>query len=445
MANCIVSAEFRIALIGRTNVGKSTLFNRLTKSKKALTFNRPGTTRDAKEKEIDIFNKKAILIDLPGMFDVSELSDIISAKLDELIDLSNLILFVIDGIDGLVNHDKDIAALLRKRNRYVIVVVNKCEKKMAESVYFEAMELGFEKVCKVSAEHGLGINDLCEFISQCIPAAEGVKSDINNQSIKLAIIGRPNAGKSTLVNALLGKNKQLVADFAGLTRESSEFEFEFEGRQIILIDTPGVRRSSRIFDTLEKISVANSKKAYRNSDIVIFVIDATSLISGRIEKQDLNLISRIIMEGKSLIVTFNKYDKTPYDKDDLPEFIKRNFNKSLSQFKDVPFLFISATKKENLSKMLHLVIDSYDKQKLKIKTSELNQWLQIINQNDLMQTASTKFKLKYITQIGIHPPSFVIFVSNKNYIRKDHERFIINKLRQNFALTDIVIKVYFKN
>ena len=445
--------KFQIALIGRTNVGKSTLFNRLSGTREALAFDRPGVTRDIKEKSIDIWGKSAVLIDSPGMFDYADcdndpkLMSAINAKLNEIIKNSNLVIFVIDGVVGITPNDDEIARILRKAGKKVIVAVNKSESKSSAFSFADAMKFGFEDVVQISAEHGLGIDELYEILNKYLP--ENSKSeqqkDEDSEIIKLAIVGRPNVGKSTIVNKLIKKDKQLVADYAGVTRESSSSDFDFEDRKIRIIDTPGIRRQSKIKDILEKISVSSSKNSYKKADAVILVIDASTLIAGEIEKQDLTLASDIIKAGKAIVIAFNKYDKTPYKKEDKPEFLKRNFARSFSQLKDVPFLFTSALNGENINKMLKTVISVYDKQAKKFKTSDLNDWLNFINQSDILQNGSAKFKLKYITQVGSIPPTFLIFVSNKTNMRNDHKRFIINNLKNYFSLSDIAINVIFRD
>ncbi|MDR0744796.1 MAG: ribosome biogenesis GTPase Der [Holosporales bacterium] len=443
------SDKFRIALIGRTNVGKSTLFNRILGKRSALVFDRNGVTRDSKEGDAEIWGKKVSLIDTPGMFDYAEcdqnpeLMQAISTKVKEVIDSANIILFVIDGVLGITEYDREIANILRKTGKTIIVVVNKSEKKVSQLMYIEAVEFGFGDVISISAEHSIGIDSLYETIFPLITETNDEIAD-NENTIKLTFIGRPNVGKSTIVNRILGEEKQLVADFAGLTRESSEAYFEFENRKIKIIDTPGLRRRSRANDVLEKISASSSVNSYKNADIVVLLIDASSLQNGKIEKQDLTLASNIIKNGKVLIIAFNKYDKAPYGKDDTPEFLKRNFSKSLSQLKDVPFLFISALDGTNVVKMLKMAFAVYEIQKEKIKTSDLNNWLLELNATDLLQSGSAKFKLKYITQIKTTPPTFIIFVSNKSKIRVDHERFIINRLKKDFSMNSITINVFFR-
>jgi GTP-binding protein len=398
-----------------------------------------------------INEKKLILTDSPGMFDYEEsdsfLLDGISRKINELLASTDLILFVLDGSTGLTAYDKEIARILRKCGKSVIVVINKSDKKKRiEQVYFEALELGFEDVLRISAEHGNGIDALCQNISDRIPynGPETEAGAAPEEVIKITIIGRPNVGKSTLINQILGEDRQLVADFAGLTRESAEFEILFQGKSIRLLDTAGIRRRNRVQDILEKKSVQNSRKSYKNSDTVILMIDATTLESGRLDRQDLALAADVIKEGKALIVAFNKVDRTPYAVGEVPLFLKRNFKHSLSQLKNISFLFISALNHENINTLLQAVLTIYEKQKIRIKTSALNRWLADIKQSEMLQSASVKFKLKYMTQVGILPPTFLIFISNENGLREDHKRFISNGFRKYFELDDIPLHIVFR-
>jgi GTP-binding protein len=443
--------KFRVTLIGRNNVGKSTLFNRISKSREAITSDKPGVTRDFREKRVDIWGKSIFLIDTPGMFDKTnndhpELIKAINEKMDDVIKSSNLIIFVIDGVTGISPNDFEIAKVLRKSDKDVIVVINKSETQKAESVHIDALELGFGDIVRVSAEHGNGMSDFFELIDKYLP--ENLyfedEEDKKEEIIKLAIIGRPNVGKSTMINTILGTNKQLVADFAGVTKESSESIFEFKGRKLNIIDTPGIRRHAKVHDVLEKISVYNSRNSYKQADATILVIDAESLEHGKIEKQDLVLASNIIEEEKPLVIAFNKYDKTPYKKNDIPSFLKYAFATRLSQLKEVPFLFVSALKNENIEKMMDMLLSIYDKQKKKIKTSTLNEWLHEINKTNLLKGGIVRFKLKYITQIGILPPRFLIFMANKENMRLDQERYIMNSLKRCFNLGDTAVSVIFK-
>ncbi len=443
---------FKIALMGRTNVGKSTLFNRIVRAKNALTYNRQGVTRDAKEKTITIFDKIVTLTDSPGMFDYAEcdnkpeLMNAINEKIKTVIENSDLIIFVTDGIAGLSTNDFKTADILRKSGKNIIMAVNKTEGTVKEQAYVDAVTLGFKNTIAISAEHDIGINELLDCVYKHIPEQLISTEEMRQKNfIKLAFIGRPNVGKSTLTNALLGTDKQLVADFPGLTRESSAFDFTYNGTNLKLIDTPGVRRKAKITDKLEKISVTSTLRSYRHADVVVLLIDATTVEHGVLEKQDLTLASNVLNDGRALILAFNKYDKTKFKKNSKPKDLVYNIQHSLAQHKDVPFIFISAVNKDNLNKLIDLVVKTYERHRIKINTSKLNRWLQIINDTDVMKSASMKFKLKYVTQIGETPPTFLIFVSRLQEMRDDKERFIQNHFKQHFNLNDIVVRFVFKS
>jgi GTP-binding protein len=390
------------------------------------------------------------------MFDYAEYNSdqsllvALNKKLAGLVNSADLIIFVLDGITGITTYDRDIANVIRKTGKKVIVAVNKSERKGTEHSYIAATEFGFSEVHRISAEHGLGIDSLLEAISENIPEADGgVKPGLNDgtneDAIRLAIIGRPNVGKSTMINSILGEEKQIVADYSGLTRESAEFIFQHGNKAFKLVDTAGIRRKNRVCDILEKISVLNARQSYRNADAVILMIDAMTLKAGKIDKQDLALAADILKHGKALVIAFNKVDKTPYKSNESSRFLKRYFKKSLSQLKEVPFLFTSALYRENIEKMLQMIISTYDSQKTKIKTSDLNEWLREVGRSGLMQSSSVRLKLKYITQVGVLPPKFLIFVTRGDSLREDHKRFIINSFRETFNIQNVAVNIIFRN
>ncbi|MDR1609790.1 MAG: ribosome biogenesis GTPase Der [Holosporales bacterium] len=446
----------KIVIAGRTNVGKSTLFNRLTHGREAVVFNRPGVTRDLREREAEILNKRATIVDTPGLFDAlslgghPNLTRFVRTEIERVIDESSLVLLVLDGTSsGIMSNDREIAQLVRKSGKPVIIVVNKADCRGTDAVYSEATELGFERVVKVSAEHGEGIDVLLESICDFIPDMEATEStdagEPADPAMKLAIVGRPNTGKSAIVNSIVGECRRLVGDFAGLTRESTELEFRFKGRLIKIIDTPGLRRKSKIADTLEMIVDSNGRNAYRNADAVILVIDASSLICGEIESYDLKIAADIVKEGKALVIAFNKCDITPFKPHDTPAFLQRNFKTSFAQLKEVPFLLVSALRRININKMLKLTLLAYDKHSQKVKTSDLNSWLRCMCQGGGLQSCAARFSLKYITQVGTTPPTFLIFVSNKSSMQENQKRFIANSLRSHFGLKDVPIRIIFRD
>ncbi|MDR1333291.1 MAG: 50S ribosome-binding GTPase, partial [Holosporales bacterium] len=302
---------------------------------------------------------------------------------------------------------------------------------------------------KISAEHGTHIDELLESIHGLLPVASETDDSAtpapDETAIKLAIVGRPNVGKSAMVNSIIGSYKRCVGDYAGLTRESASLEFNFRGQQVVIIDTPGLRRKSRITDTLEMITTSNCRNAYKSADVVILVIDASSLICGEIESYDLKIAADVVKEGKAIIIAFNKCDLTPFDFNDTPEFLKRNFMMSFSQLKEVPYLFVSALLNKNIDRLMKLMLSSYHKRCRKIKTSDLNSWLHSIRDAGVLQSGGSRFSLKYITQVRASPPTFLIFVSNSENMRNDQKRFVINNLKNHFEMGDVVTRIIFKN
>jgi GTP-binding protein len=425
----------------------------LTHGREAVVFNRPGVTRDLRERHTELLNKRATIVDTPGLFDAFSLGGhldlmrFVRSEIGRVIGESSLIILVLDGTSpGITPSDHEITQLVRKSGKPVIVAINKADRRDAAAVYSEATELGFERVIKISAEHGDGIDLLLESICDFIPDEELQKhTDVSEQAMRLAIIGRPNTGKSAIVNSIIGECKRLVGDFVGLTRESAELEFRFKGRLIKIIDTPGLRRKSKITDTLEMIVDSNGRNAYRNADAVILVIDASSLICGEVESYDLKIAADIVKEGKALIIAFNKCDITPFKPHDTPAFLQRNFRTSFAQLKEVPFLLVSALLRININKMLKLTLLAYDKYSRTVKTSDLNSWLRSMCQGGGLQSCAARFSLKYITQVGTSPPTFLIFISNKSNIQESQRRFIANNLRSHFGLKDVPIRIILRN
>jgi GTP-binding protein len=377
-------------------------------------------------------------MDTPGIFDDNcdcSIAHDIESKLIAAIREAGAVFFVVD------DADYDTARLLRKQNKEnVVVIANKNDKNSQAQV--AALELGFPIVISVSAEHGDGIFALLEHLYAMLPD-EIEKTEPEENDVKLAIVGRPNVGKSTIINTIIDANKRLTADFSGTTRETCEVSFDFMGKRISLLDTPGIRRKSCVDDVLEKISIITAQKAYKDADMVILVIDGVSLKNGTIEKQDMTLASSIIENGKTLIIAINKVDLTPYSfYKATPIFLKQELNRNLSQLKNVHTVFVCGHNRSSVLSILSKAIYVLEKQDKRIKTSNLNNWLADLNKTDIMQ--SVRFKLKYIAQIGSSPPKFLIFATNIKNIRDSQKRFIINNLSSFFNYEGVLIRVLFK-
>lgn len=438
--------NFVISIVGRTNVGKSTIFNRLTRSRDAIVYNQSSVTRDIKSGYVNFFGKNAILQDTPGIYDEIDIDDPslrnkVCDNIERAISASDLIIFTIDAVSGIIDYDYRIAKLLRKYNKVVAVVCNKCESaEVANSVSAECF--GFKDVFYISAEHNIGVMDLELFLSSMIPERSFVT--VQHSDTKITIIGKQNVGKSTMINLILGEDKQLVADYAGLTRDVAQYNCNFCGHDICIVDTPGIRRKKANHDDLSTISAIISKNSIHYTDVVILIIDAATLEHGDIDRIDYALANDVIKAGKPIVIAFNKLDKTPYRHNERPKFLQKLFAKNLHQLKLVPFLFVSAANNINIQKMIEMAIDVNRKQYTRISTKKLNDWLQEISRYDYIQSFGAMFKMKYITQTGTKPLQFIVFVRNKKNMRKDHERFITNRFRHAFDIHDIPIRFVFR-
>ena len=419
----------KVALIGRTNVGKSTLFNRLSGTRNAIVFDQHGVTRDIRESQLG----NCIIVDTPGMFDDTadfEISQAMSNVLDKVLATADIFLLIVDCVAGLSALDEKIAAVIRKTGKECILVCNKSEKK--ESSYIDFFELGIDRYVCISAEHGLGIDDLFSMLNINANQPE------ERNATKIAIIGKPNVGKSTIVNSILGENKRIVADVPGATRESSLDYFEFDKQLLAIIDTPGVRKRAKIDDRLEKISVANTIKSCQIADIVFVVIDALNLFNEHLDKQDLTLINIALKYGKTIIIVINKMDLTEYNS--TPKFVREQLQYRLSQFKNIPLFSICGHDKSAIMALLKYAVKLHQKQDIKISTSDLNKWLAFVNGNGVLRNV----KLKYITQIGTTPLKFLIFVSNTENLISSQKRYIENSLRQTFRISEIPMQIIFR-
>ncbi|HOK40883.1 MAG TPA: ribosome biogenesis GTPase Der [bacterium] len=430
-----------ISIIGRPNVGKSTLFNRIISKRIAITDETPGVTRDVLEAEVEWNNRKFILIDTGGI-DFSQNSDIpfsnlILEKSLETINNSSVILFVVDGKQDLTPIDFDIKNYLIKIGKIndTILVINKMEFFKEEEIY-KFYELGIDNIFIISALHGKNIGDLLDKMVENISINN---KEIEEEIIKLAIIGKPNVGKSSLANLLLGKNKMIISPIRGTTRDAISSFFKYDKKNYCIIDTPGIRRKKSIEDKLEILSVNRAIKSIRYSDIVLFMIDAVENISS----QDIKLISLIEEYGKGLIFLVNKWDLIEKDEHTLNNY-KKELLEKLPYLNYIPILFISILKKQRTNKIMETVKFVYENYTKRIKTSILNNFLLSFKNEYEIQTETKKInQIKYITQIGIKPPFFALSVSSKEKIKEHHLRQFIKALREKFVFYGVPIKLKF--
>ena len=459
---------FTIALVGRPNVGKSTFFNRLVGKKIAIVDNTPGVTRDRREGFCRFEDKYIRLYDTAGFED--ETGESLSARMREqtecAIKEADLCLFVYDARTGLTALDKSFARFLRKNARKVMVIANKCESHAADAGLIEGQQLGFGDPFPISAEHGENVFLLMQSITQNpaynIPDIQdviGKNNDTSSESeeqdieyaaahdldvtwvdaegsvrvgterpLRVCILGRPNAGKSTLINNILGENRLLTGAEAGITRDAIAVEYEHKGQKITFFDTAGIRKKANVQEKIEKLSVAESLRALQYSEVAIILLDAENAL----EKQDLQLIELCEKEGRAVIIAINKWDKV-HNPSGFGEMIHEKIKRLLPQLKQVPIVFISGLSGRGIDKLFESIFFIYEHWNGRVSTSHLNKWLKLALQAHPTPLVNGKrLKLKYMTQIKTRPPTFVVFSSRGDKIPDSYKRYLLNSLREEF-------------
>jgi GTP-binding protein len=446
-----------IAIVGRPNVGKSTLFNRMVGRRMALVHDQPGVTRDRREAQATFMGLAVRVIDTPGLVDphTDEQSPILHVGMYEqtacAIQESDVVLFMMDGIEGATAYDTEIVQLLRKSRKPVVVLVNKCEGKRGLQGISDANSFGFQHILTISAEHGEGMADLLEVLVDFAPKEAGLEEgegDLEEKPLekplRLAIMGRPNVGKSTLVNALLGEERQLTADMPGVTRDSITLPFEYEGRAIQLVDTAGIRRKSQVQNSVERLAVMDAENTLRFAEVVVLVIDASIELENLIEKQDLTLASQIIEEGRCLVLALNKWDKVK-DKQKVLDHIEHQIDHHLAQAKGMACIPISALMVRNVEQLMQAVLSGEKAWNRRLPTAQMNSWLRFAVEAHPTPTISGhRIRLKYMTQVKSRPPSFVIFCTKGDDVPDSYKRYLINTLKKDFDLWATPVRLTFR-
>lgn len=428
-----------VCLVGRPNVGKSTIFNRLIGKKVSIIEDTPGVTRDRIYGDVSYKNYKFHLIDTGGI-DVSHeiFNDEIKVQVEVAIDEADKIIFVVDGKSELNQNDYVIRDMLKKSGKDVIVAVNKIDNINREENVYSFYELGFDNVIAISGEHNIGISDLLDWtVSDFKQVSEDVVED---NKVKFCIIGRPNVGKSSLVNALLNEDKAIVSDIAGTTRDSVDTEFRYDGNDYVVIDTAGMRKKGKIYESIEKYSVIRSMKAIERSDVCVVVINAEE---GIIE-HDKHIASYALEAGKPIVLVVNKWD-TVNDKNDIKSFT--NLMRSEFQFLSyVPIVFLSAKTKKRIHTLMPEVLKVYNNSLKEIKTSVLNDVIRdAVMLNQPPSYKGKRLKIYFVNQSGTKPPKFTFNVNSKGLVHFSYERYLENKLRESFDLEGTPIVIQFKN
>jgi GTPase len=439
---------FTVVIAGRPNVGKSTLFNRLAGKRLALVHDLPGVTRDWREAEADFSDLSFRLIDTAGLEEAApeSLAARMSKQTEGAIGRADLVLFVIDARAGITPADQHFARILRASGKPVVLVANKSEGRASDSGYFEAYTLGFGEPIAVSAEHGLGMSDVYDAIRAAMPPAEdtGVAEGAEEATeggeekpLHIAIIGQPNAGKSTLVNRLLGEERMLTSTEAGTTRDAIAVDWSWRGRKIRLADTAGIRRKAKVVEKLEQISVGDALKVIRFAEVVVLMMDATEPF----EKQDLQLASLIADEGRALVLALNKWDRVS-DKESRLKTLKLDLEETLTQVRGVPMVPISALSGDGLDRLMQAVLDVYATWNKRLPTAALNRWLLAMTEKHPPPAVSgRRIKLKYLSQSKTRPPTFYLSCSRPEALPDAYRRYIVNGLREDFGLAGVPIRL----
>lgn len=454
-----------IAIVGRPNVGKSTLFNRLVGRKIALVDDTPGVTRDRREAEGRIAELRFRLLDTAGFEDVTDnsLEARMRQQTETAIEEADIILFMMDARAGVTPLDERFAQLLRKANKNVHLVANKAEGRAAEPGLIEAYSLGFGEPIALSAEHGLGIGDLHSIIGAAIDKteAEGAPAEVPmpeinvdvseevegdeetlrwdpSRYLNVAIIGRPNAGKSTLINRLVGEERLLTGPEAGITRDSILVPWEWEGRVINLVDTAGIRRRARVQKKLEKLAVSDALRSIQYAEVVVLMLDATMPF----EKQDLQLADLVVREGRALVIAVNKWDLIE-DKNATLAKLKEACERLLPQVRGIPLVTLSGLKGTNIPRLMEAIFKIEQMWNVRISTARLNRWLTGMTEGHPPPAVSgRRIKLRYMTQAKSRPPSFVVFCSRPEVLPTAYQRYITNGLRESFDLWGTPIRLW---
>ncbi|MES0404222.1 MAG: ribosome biogenesis GTPase Der [Hyphomicrobium sp.] len=439
-----------VAIVGRPNVGKSTLFNRLTGKRTALVSDMPGLTRDRREGEALLLDHPVLLVDTAGLEEAKRgsIAQRMRQQSEAALREADLVLFLIDAREGVMPADHVFARMVRASGRPIIVVANKCEGRAGEEGFYAAFELGFGDPVAISAEHGEGLGELVAEMMSALGLAAGARDEDDakaskanaelaiDRPIRVAIVGRPNAGKSTLVNALLGEERMITGPEPGLTRDAVPSDLEWSGRRVRLYDTAGLRRKAKVTEQAEKLGASDAIRAIRFAEVVVLMIDAERLI----EHQDLTIGDLVTQEGRALVIAINKWDLAE-DKQKTLKELRATLAESLSQVPGVALVNISALSGRGINRLMEAVLEAYDVWNRRVPTASLNRWLQeALARHSPPAVAGRSVKIRFMTQPSARPPTFVAFCSRPAGLPKSYVRYLTNSLRQTFDLPGVPIR-----
>ncbi len=431
-----------VAIVGRPNVGKSTLFNRLTQTRQAIVNEEAGTTRDRQYGKVEWLTKEFSLVDTGGW--VVNSDDVFESEINKQVKIAieeaDVILFVVDVVNGLTDLDMEVANILRRSKKPILLVANKADNFNLHMDAAEFYSLGLSDPICISAINGSCTGDLLDKILEVMP--EEKPMEVDEELPRIAIVGRPNAGKSSLINAFIGEDRNIVTDIAGTTRDSIYTKYNKFGLNFYLVDTAGIRKKGKVNEDLEYYSVIRSIRAIENSDVCILMIDATR----GIESQDLNIFSLIQKNKKGLVVCVNKWDLVEDKSQKVITTFTNAIKERLAPFTDFPLLYISALTKQRIFKVLETAKEVYDNRQRRVSTAKLNEVLLPIIENYPPPAWKGKYiKIKYITQLPVGSiPSFVFFCNLPQWIKDPYKRFLENKIRENWDFTGTPINIFIR-
>ena len=462
--------SFKLVIVGRPNVGKSTLFNRLVGRRLALVHDRPGVTRDRREGEGHLADLTFRVIDTAGLEDSDKgtLEGRMRGQTERAVAEADVALMVIDARVGVTPMDDYFADLLRRGSTPIILAANKCEGNAAQAGLYEAFSLGLGEPVALSAEHGQGLNELYDAllpygtpvidgedlgpdaelepgvleaaeVQEGLPDGDGEHDELGDRPLQLAIVGRPNTGKSTLVNRLLGEDRVLTGPEPGVTRDAIPIDWEYKGRPVRLVDTAGLRKKAKVNDVVEKLSALDTLRAVDLAEVVVLVLDADAIL----DKQDLTIAARVIDEGRSLVIAVNKWDAASNRSESLLQ-LKEKLAKSLTQVRGVPTITISAKTGSRVSELMDTVFKTREIWNTRVKTAALNQWLDDATQKHPPPLSKQKrrIKLRYVTQVKARPPTFILFTSRPVDLPTSYHRYLMNDLRDTFGFEGVPLRLH---
>ena len=453
-----------VALVGRPNVGKSSIFNRLAGKQLALVHNTPGLTRDYKVTDAKLGELTFKIMDTAGL-EQEDAKDIVSRKMEDqtmrAVKKADVLLFVIDGDEGITPIDEEMAREIRSWNKPVILIVNKADTRNSQATLMESFSLGLGEAVYLSSAHNQGFDELESLLVPYMPVEEAFEEDAEeaeadaepaeieegsevfipeedvNKPIKVAIVGRPNVGKSTLLNAIIGEERAITSPVAGTTRDTVQVQWVFKERTFRLVDTAGLRKKWKITERLEKMSAAETDRAIRLAHVVILVLDASQAL----DHQDQAIAEHVIKEGRALIIALNKWDAV-----ENPDVYRKDFRERLdhaiSQVKDVPYVMMSAIRGKGIETLLNETLAIYGTWQKRVSTGKLNRWLEgIENHNPPPLASGRSNRLRYMTQIKSKPPTFAVWVSRPDELQDSYQRYMVNNLRKDFDLAGVPIRL----